>query len=256
MALTPDEWIDDCDDVSPTALKLGLFYCKCADSDTGEYPVSREEAMRARNLRSDHFAKYEGELIDKGWIRIIYRPDLPEGRIVKIAKGWRTRAERSRLKSVPKIWENTSRNSGESLPNLGSAPQTWEDCSQNLGESSQNLGGINRKPAHQPMTSPERESARETETVSTIYAAQYGHDPPIYGLERLAGVTDLAIWREVMVAWKSNGWRPNNFDAMAREYKQRAERQARNGRTNTHSPTTNTRTAERPAQQFKARRKL
>lgn len=78
----------------------------------------------------------------------------------------------------------------------------------------------------------QRESVRET--VSTIYEANYGHPPPIYGLERLAEVTDLELWREVMVAWKANAWRLNNFDAMAREYKARAERKTKDGKPGTH----------------------
>ena len=81
----------------------------------------------------------------------------------------------------------------------------------------------------------ERERARARPTVSSIYAATYGHDPPINGLERLSAVTDLEVWGEVMTAWKANGWRQNNFDAMAREYKARADRKAK---TNGHASQT------------------
>jgi hypothetical protein len=127
--------------------------------------------MHARKLRSDHFAKYEGELIEKGWIRSLDRPDLPAKRIVKIVKGWRSRAERSRLKSSPKTRENGSQNLGERLPSFGSAPEVGETFSQNLGEFSQNLGGINRNtspPAHdQPMLA----RAQEEQTAGDDFSA-------------------------------------------------------------------------------------
>lgn len=102
------------------------------------------------------------------------------------------------------------------------------------------------------MEPSESVSAREPETVSTLYEANYGHAPPIFGLERLGAITDLDVWREVMIAWKANGWRPNNFDAMAREYKARVERKARDAANNT-GQTTKLNAVDRNAQRLRER---
>lgn len=60
--------------------------------------------------------------------------------------------------------------------------------------------------------------------VSEIFAETFGRQPSIDAQARLASVTDLPVWREVMVAWRANSWSPRNVDAMVREYEKRVKR--------------------------------
>lgn len=79
------------DGVSQTACEFFIKYCEHADQDTGLTFANEKTCAAAFGIRNDNAQKYDRELIDKGWIRLIEC----DARICrKIEAGWLTRAQR------------------------------------------------------------------------------------------------------------------------------------------------------------------
>ena len=102
MAYVPDNLGERrrADGVSQTASEFFLKYCQHADRESGLTLANVKTCAAAFSMRSDNAQKYDSELIDKGWIRLIEK----DGRIYrKVEAGWLPASERNGQKQrIPK----------------------------------------------------------------------------------------------------------------------------------------------------------
>jgi len=75
----------------------------------------------------------------------------------------------------------------------------------------------------------ERESLSPDDTPVSIYQEVFGEGVPIFQQEALeaANISDMKLWREVVTAWRTNGYSKRNFTGLINSYQERTNRQAK-----------------------------
>lgn len=229
-------------EVSSIARSIAHYYCLHANQTTGECWVAQKTVAEDLEYRLDHIKNYDSELVAKGWIEIT--PDLRLGRIVRIIKGWQSVEERRQKRRAgtgagAAVPENSPK-FGKPLPqDSGKSSQDSGKSSQDLGKPSQDLGTYDRKNQsfNQPPNKPinQRDLARknirqeDSQTDSPAPTSAAGLVEEIFDTrlsvftsEQLnAEITDLVVWRAVLIEWKMNDkWSPTNYAGMRRYYRE------------------------------------
>jgi len=116
------------DGVSQTAAEFFVKYCEHADKETGLTFANVKTCSEAFEMRIDNAQKYDKELIDKGWIRLIEE----NGRIYrKVEAGWLPASKRNGQGKAENTAESEFLNFRNSLDNL----LNFSESSYILGKS-------------------------------------------------------------------------------------------------------------------------
>lgn len=161
MAFIPDEAVLRSREIPPPAFQLYAYYCKKRDRSAGGYAAPNSLAEEELKMDRCQVNRMRRALIEAGWIAIegdFIRPIMGDFSPVDAPKSETERprnrdgASQALRRSVPEPRPTVSPPETERLGSETERPRSRDGASQHI-----------RKPAHdQPMTSPERESARAT----------------------------------------------------------------------------------------------
>jgi hypothetical protein len=222
MAYVPDEAFDRSHEISASAFRLYVYFCKRANAAQECWPSLATIAADCHWQKS-HASEYRRKLAAEGWIEL-------DGDRVRLRMGYAPVERRAKQQAVEP--EATVPKNGTPFRKTEQErSEIGNDRSEKRNEPFRKTESHVRnnqpiEPAHRTSPAQHRAPAHargggDECAAVRVYAEVFGFPPHIHGQEHLARaeLTDTDLWQRVCELWRANGHKPSSIAKMVDRYR-------------------------------------